>query len=125
MMPLPTWFMWLKHIDVRAFSLAWAKTGKRMAARIAMMAITTSSSISVNAGFRIRCIRPPFLLGVLPLPVRARRLSDGSRFAPTLHGDVPAIQQSPGTVLVAFHPHVEPAFRDFLPTPGLFSRRPP
>jgi hypothetical protein len=33
----------------RAFSRACAKTGKRMAARIAMMAITTSSSIRVNA----------------------------------------------------------------------------
>src|SRR5215212_5974928 len=32
----------------RAFSLAWAKTGKRIAARIAMMAMTTSSSISVK-----------------------------------------------------------------------------
>jgi hypothetical protein len=32
----------------RAFSRAWAKTGKRIAARIAMMAITTKSSISVN-----------------------------------------------------------------------------
>jgi len=32
-----------------AASLAWAKTGNRMAARIAMMAMTTSSSISVKA----------------------------------------------------------------------------
>ena len=32
----------------RAFSRAWAKTGKRMAARIAMMAMTTSSSMSVK-----------------------------------------------------------------------------
>src|SRR5712691_5322401 len=32
----------------RAFSRAWAKTGKRIAARIAIMAITTSSSIRVN-----------------------------------------------------------------------------
>src|SRR5262245_13677700 len=33
----------------RAFSRACAKTGKRIAARMAMMAMTTSSSISVNA----------------------------------------------------------------------------
>src|SRR5439155_7633167 len=33
----------------RAFSRACANTGKRMAARIAMIAITTRSSISVNA----------------------------------------------------------------------------
>src|SRR5437870_3911232 len=39
----------------RAFSRAWAKTGNRMAARMAMMAMTTSNSMSVNAlrdGFR-------------------------------------------------------------------------
>jgi hypothetical protein len=33
---------------MRALSLAWANTGKRMAARIAMIAMTTSSSIRVN-----------------------------------------------------------------------------
>jgi hypothetical protein len=33
----------------RAFSRAWAMTGKRIAARIAIIAITTSSSISVKA----------------------------------------------------------------------------
>src|SRR5437870_2255056 len=41
----------------RAFSFAWAKTGKRIAARMAIMAITTSSSISVNAGLSNRRIR--------------------------------------------------------------------
>jgi hypothetical protein len=35
--------------DCRAFSRALAKTGKRMAARMAMIAITTNSSISVKA----------------------------------------------------------------------------
>src|SRR5712691_1797125 len=34
---------------IRAFSRAWAKTGKRIAASIAMMAITTRSSIRVKA----------------------------------------------------------------------------
>jgi hypothetical protein len=38
----------LWQFDWRAFSLARAKTGKRIAARIAMMAMTTSSSMSVN-----------------------------------------------------------------------------
>jgi hypothetical protein len=33
----------------RAFSLARAKTGNRMAAKIDIMAITTKSSINVNA----------------------------------------------------------------------------
>src|SRR5438552_1929780 len=32
----------------RAFSRAWAKTGNRIAARMAMIAITTRSSISVK-----------------------------------------------------------------------------
>src|SRR5687768_495890 len=44
----------------RAFSRAWAKTGKRMAARIAMMAMTTSSSISVKPA-RTRPSRMRFL----------------------------------------------------------------
>src|SRR5579871_2994716 len=38
----------------RAFSRAWAKTGNRMAARIAMMAMTTSSSMRVNADRVVR-----------------------------------------------------------------------
>src|SRR5438128_8468604 len=42
--------------DMRACSRARAKTGKRIAARMAIMAITTSSSIRVNAGFRVRTI---------------------------------------------------------------------
>jgi len=46
---------------------AWAKTGKRIAARIAMIAITTNNSISVNA----------FLIGflVLSLGSGANRVS--------------------------------------------------
>src|SRR6185369_12829978 len=32
----------------RAFSRAWAKTGKRIAARMAMIAMTTRSSMRVN-----------------------------------------------------------------------------
>src|SRR5437879_6300294 len=89
---------------IRAFSLAWAKTGKRMAARMAIMAITTSNSIRVNAGFRVRCIRPPFLLGVLPLPVRARRLSEGNRFALTLPGNVQPLSGHPALFLLPFTP---------------------
>jgi len=38
----------LAQLACRAFSLARANTGNRMAARIAMMAMTTSSSISVK-----------------------------------------------------------------------------
>src|SRR5437870_2142156 len=41
------------HMVCRAFSRAWAKTGKRIAARMAMMAITTSSSMRVKP----RCFR--------------------------------------------------------------------
>src|SRR5918911_1683292 len=48
----------------RAFSRAWEKTGNRIAARIAIMAMTTSSSIRVKAwGFVsvLRFTRAPFL----------------------------------------------------------------
>jgi len=41
------------HEIARAFSRAWAKTGKRIAAKIAMIAITTSSSMSVKPFFEI------------------------------------------------------------------------
>jgi hypothetical protein len=47
----------LRQLVARAFSRALAKTGKRMAARIAMIAITTRSSMSVNA-FRIAGMPP-------------------------------------------------------------------
>src|SRR5713226_3857356 len=42
---------------MRARSRAWAKTGNRIAARMAIMAITTSSSIKVNARLRVFDIR--------------------------------------------------------------------
>src|SRR2546421_139999 len=45
----PHCLAWERQTAWRAFSRAWAKTGKRIAARMAMMAITTRSSISVNA----------------------------------------------------------------------------
>src|SRR5881396_3644962 len=38
-----------RQVVARAFSRACAKTGKRIAARIAIIAMTTSNSISVNA----------------------------------------------------------------------------
>ena len=44
----PIWRMLLAHCVCRADSRACAKTGSRIPARIAMIAITTSSSISVN-----------------------------------------------------------------------------
>src|SRR5438067_8719100 len=37
-----------KQLEARAFSRAWAKTGNRIAARMAIIAITTSNSIRVN-----------------------------------------------------------------------------
>src|SRR5947207_7886211 len=43
-------FMLLRHLMVCAFALARASAGSNMAASIAMMAITTSSSIRVNPG---------------------------------------------------------------------------
>src|SRR3712207_5934195 len=47
-MAVPSCFWFDRQELCRAFSRAWAKTGNRMAASIAIMAITTSSSISVN-----------------------------------------------------------------------------
>src|SRR5262245_3034145 len=52
MKPVAICLALLRQAVARAFSRAWAKTGKRMAARIAMIAITTSSSIRVKPRFR-------------------------------------------------------------------------
>ena len=49
----PSCLRLLIQVAWRAFSRACAKTGKRIAARIAMIAMTTRSSISVNADFFI------------------------------------------------------------------------
>src|SRR5438132_1389249 len=51
--------MLLKQAVWRAFARAWAKTGKRIAARMAMIAITTSNSISVNPRFGIGTVSFP------------------------------------------------------------------
>src|SRR5947209_2919018 len=48
MMPRPIWCRFERQLALRACSRARAKTGKRIAAKMAMMAITTSSSIRVN-----------------------------------------------------------------------------
>src|SRR4028118_410227 len=47
--PVPICFILDRQADCRAFSRAFAKTGKRIAASIAIIAITTSSSIRVKA----------------------------------------------------------------------------
>jgi hypothetical protein len=44
--------MFVAQLVALALALALDKAGKSIAARIAMIAITTSSSISVNAPFR-------------------------------------------------------------------------
>jgi hypothetical protein len=49
----PIWRMLLRHCVCRAFSRACANTGNRIAAKIAIIAITTSSSISVKPSRRI------------------------------------------------------------------------
>src|SRR5262249_452013 len=48
MKAVPNCLQFDRHPVARALSRAWAKTGKRIAAKIAMIAITTSSSMSVN-----------------------------------------------------------------------------
>jgi hypothetical protein len=53
MMPKPICFMLLWQLERRAFSRARAKTGNKMAARIAIMAITTSNSMSVKPQRRV------------------------------------------------------------------------
>src|SRR5437870_3841082 len=55
--------MFERQADCRAFSRAWAKTGNRMAARMAMMAMTTSSSINVNPSRRRDAVMELLLLG--------------------------------------------------------------
>src|SRR5712691_9506329 len=55
--PRPICFMFERQLACRAFSRAWAKTGNRIAARIAIIAITTRSSMRVKArpdGYRRR-----------------------------------------------------------------------
>src|SRR5437867_2085882 len=47
-MPRPICREFERQVAARAFSRAWAKTGNRIAARMAMIAMTTSSSISVK-----------------------------------------------------------------------------
>src|SRR5579862_2520845 len=48
-MASPTCLVMLTPLILRAWARAWAKTGKSIAARIAIIAMTTSNSISVNA----------------------------------------------------------------------------
>lgn len=49
MIPMPAWRRFDKHVVFLAASLACANTGKSMAAKIAMIAMTTSNSIRVKA----------------------------------------------------------------------------
>ncbi|CAN5688762.1 hypothetical protein BH11ARM2_BH11ARM2_10010 [soil metagenome] len=53
---VPSCLAWLREAVFLAATLAWAKTGNRMAARIAMIAITTSSSMRVKALFWDLCM---------------------------------------------------------------------
>src|SRR5215212_3684496 len=48
MVAVTSCFIFERQTERRACSRAWAKTGKRIAARIAMIAITTSNSMSVK-----------------------------------------------------------------------------
>src|SRR5437016_6213501 len=78
---MPIWRMLLVHVVLRACSRAWAKTGKRIAARMAMIAITTSNSIRVKPFRRtIACL----LVSVFTTHV-SRRTGESLR---NLHGMV-------------------------------------
>jgi hypothetical protein len=61
LMAMAMFFTFDRHWILRADSRALAKTGKSMAARIPMIAITTSNSISVNPFHRslITALSPP------------------------------------------------------------------
>src|SRR5437867_2151793 len=77
--PSDNCLMFDRHVACRARSRAWAKTGKRIAARMAMMAITTSSSIRVK-------------------PVRERRLRCMATSLELAHEDLAALPVGLGQV---------------------------
>jgi hypothetical protein len=54
------------HVLAFAAALAWEKTGNRIAAKMAMIATTTRSSMSVNAFLTVRQYMPAFLGLTLP-----------------------------------------------------------
>jgi len=53
-MPNPMFFKLLWQLERRAFSRARANTGNKIVARIAIIAMTTKSSISVKPGKSVR-----------------------------------------------------------------------
>jgi hypothetical protein len=68
--------MLFKHAACLAFSLAWLNTGKRMAARMAIIAMTTSNSISVKPNRANRKWRRMFIALLLACEVmRNSRMS--------------------------------------------------
>src|SRR6266568_1317229 len=92
----PICFMFDRHEVRRGASRARAKTGKRIAARMAIMAITTRSSIRVKPDGDLRrgtnIVLPPFLAddspSALPAPPhhskRGEIVDQGSRLATAL-----------------------------------------
>src|ERR1035438_7168184 len=55
MKPMPSWRRLLVHLMRWALALALASAGKSIAAKMAMMAMTTNNSIRVKARFIRRC----------------------------------------------------------------------
>src|ERR1019366_5953798 len=74
-MAMPSWRRLLLQAMLLPDSLARASAGSSMAARIAMMAITTSSSIKVNAGCGQRALFVPAFILVYETPDGAFRLN--------------------------------------------------
>src|SRR5689334_16430339 len=119
-MARPNCFMFERSLACRAFSRAWAKTGKRIAARIAIIAITTSSSINVKAPLlqgvnaREEAYRPdtvlgaviesPFIISVVYVPTDAGILQ---AFNPPFHQNTLLDGRSQG--YVHFYQHA-PSF---------------
>jgi hypothetical protein len=74
-----------------AFSRTRLKTGNRIAARMAIIAITTSNSMRVNAKREETLFLPkvqPRIFDLPPSPVCGRRYNYGSLLAETLQGGV-------------------------------------
>src|SRR5437867_2335771 len=91
-MPRPICLKLERQVACRAFSRACAKTGKRIAARMAIMAITTSSPISVKPVRR--------LIGTSTAPEKEHGMTTG-----TFPGGewIPAAPIASPLVLLALH----------------------
>ena len=76
---MPSCLKLLRHWIRLALSLALAKAGNSIAARMAMMAITTSNSMRVKAGGNIAFVKPRTLLQRFRVIGRIKTIHDRRR----------------------------------------------